>query len=160
LGYPHERFTALAHLSSARLAIAPVGVVAAGASSPFPWYSFGVLFWVAGFDVIYSLQDESFDREQGLHSIPSALGGARALLVSRVFHVLAFASFLATWRLSGLGLVFLVGVLVAGGFLVRQHLLVTPTDLFSRGRRVSPRERLALSDALATGAVDLLAFSR
>lgn len=161
LGYSHtKRFTALAHLVlGLGLAIAPVGawVAVRGEFALLPVVlGFGVLFWVAGFDVIYSLQDESFDREQGLHSIPSALGGARALLVSRVFHVLAFACFLATWSLSGLGLVFLAGVLVAGGFLVRQQLLVTPTDL-SRVDAAFFTANGWLSVVLfAAGAVDLL----
>lgn len=165
LGYSHtKRFTALAHLVlGLGLAIAPVGawVAVRGEFALLPVVlGFGVLFWVAGFDVIYSLQDESFDREQGLHSIPSALGGARALLVSRVFHVLAFGCFLATWRLSGLGLVFLAGVLVAGAFLVRQHLLVTPTDLSRVDAAFFTANGWLSVMLFATGAVDLLAFSR
>ncbi len=161
LGYSHtKRFTALAHLVlGLGLAIAPVGawVAVRGEFALLPVVlGFGVLFWVAGFDVIYSLQDESFDRAQGLHSIPSALGGARALLVSRVFHVLAFACFLATWRLSGLGFVFLAGVLVAGGFLVRQHLLVTPTDLSRVDAAFFTANGWLSVMLFAAGAVDLL----
>lgn len=134
LGYSYaKRFTAAAHLVlGLALAIAPVGAwVAVTGSFALPPVLLGlaVLFWVAGFDVIYSLQDEEFDRSEGLRSIPARFGAARALGIARLFHgttlVLLYAVFLAVHG----GLLFGAAVVVAGGFLVRQHRLVSPADL-------------------------------
>ena len=90
---------------------------------------FAVLFWVAGFDVVYSLQDEEFDKAQGLRSIPARFGARRALRIARLFHaatlVLLYAGFLAV---DG-GWLFGAAVVVAGAFLVRLHRLVSPGDL-------------------------------
>src|SRR5690606_6953408 len=84
-----KRFTSWAHLVLGfALAIAPVGAyLAVTGSWSEPWPALlalagGVLCWVAGFDILYSLQDEFFDRSQGLHSIPAAVGGRRAILIS------------------------------------------------------------------------------
>lgn len=134
LGYSYaKRVTSFAHLFlGLALAIAPVGawVAVAGAFAlPPVLLGFAVLFWVAGFDVIYSLQDEEFDRAEGLRSIPARFGAARALQIARLFHgttlVLLYAVFLAV---SG-GWLFGAAVVVAGLFLVRQHRLVSPDDL-------------------------------
>lgn len=134
LGYSYaKRVTSFAHLFlGLALAIAPVGawVAVTGAFAlPPVLLGFAVLFWVAGFDVIYSLQDEEFDRAEGLRSIPARFGAARALQIARLFHgttlVLLYAVFLAV---SG-GWLFGAAVVVAGLFLVRQHRLVSPGDL-------------------------------
>jgi 4-hydroxybenzoate polyprenyltransferase len=134
LGYSYaKRFTAFAHLFlGLALAIAPVGawVAVTGAFALPPiLLGFAVLFWVAGFDVIYSLQDEAFDRAEGLRSVPARFGASRALQIARLFHgvtlVLLYAVFLAV----GGGWLFGAAVVVAGGFLVRQHRLVSPGDL-------------------------------
>ncbi len=134
LGYSYaKRFTPFAHLFlGLALAIAPVGawVAVTGAFALPPiLLGFAVLFWVAGFDVIYSLQDEEFDRAEGLRSIPARFGAFRALQIARLFHgatlVLLYAVFLAV---SG-GWLFGAAVVVAGLFLVRQHRLVSPGDL-------------------------------
>jgi 4-hydroxybenzoate polyprenyltransferase len=134
LGYSYaKRFTSFAHLFlGLALAIAPVGawVAVTGAFAlPPVLLGLAVLFWVAGFDVIYSLQDEEFDRAHGLRSIPARFGAPRALQIARVFHgatlVLLYAVFLAV---DG-GWLFGAAVVVAGGFLVRQHRLVSPGDL-------------------------------
>lgn len=134
LGYSYaKRFTAAAHLVlGLSLAIAPVGawVAVTGAFAlPPVLLGLAVVFWVAGFDVIYSLQDEEFDRQQGLRSIPARFGAPRALQIARLFHgatlVLFYAVFLAV---DGGGL-FGAAVVVAGVFLVRQHRLVSPGDL-------------------------------
>ena len=134
LGYSFaKRVTAFAHLVlGLALAIAPVGAwvsVTGGFALPPVLLGFAVLFWVAGFDVIYSLQDEEFDRAEGLRSIPARFGAARALQIARLFHgttlVLLYAVFLAV---SG-GWLFGAAVVVAGLFLVRQHRLVSPGDL-------------------------------
>jgi 4-hydroxybenzoate polyprenyltransferase len=134
LGYSFaKRVTAFAHLVlGLALAIAPVGAwVAVTGSFALPPFllGFAVLFWVAGFDVIYSLQDEEFDRAHGLRSIPARFGASRALQVARLFHgatlVLLYAVFLAVQG----GWLFGLAVVVAGGFLVKQHRLVSPGDL-------------------------------
>ncbi len=134
LGYSYaKRVTSLAHLFlGLALAIAPVGAwlaVRGAFALPPILLGLAVLFWVAGFDVIYSLQDEEFDRAEGLRSIPARFGAVRALGIARLFHgatlVLLYAVFLAV---SG-GWLFGAAVVVAGLFLVRQHRLVSPGDL-------------------------------
>lgn len=134
LGYSYaKRYTAAAHLVlGLSLAIAPVGawVAVTGAFAlPPVLLGLAVLFWVAGFDVIYSLQDLEFDRREGLRSIPARFGAARALQIARLFHgatlVLLYAVFLSVHG----GWLFGAAVVVAGGFLVRQHRLVSPSDL-------------------------------
>lgn len=112
-----KRFTALAHLVLGfALAIAPVGAyLAVTGSWSEPWWSLLVLAgavtcWVAGFDIIYAVQDEAFDRSRGLHSIPARLGTKRALLVARLIHFLAVLAFAATWFLFPVGKLYLGGV--------------------------------------------------
>lgn len=134
LGYSYtKRFTTASHLVlGLALAMAPVGawIAVTGRLAPAPvLLGAAVLFWVAGFDVIYSLQDEAFDKERGLFSIPARLGARRALLLAAVFHALTLALLYATFVTAHGGAVFGAGVVLAGLFLVRQHLLVTPQDL-------------------------------
>ena len=88
-----------------------------------------VLFWTAGFDVIYSLQDEAFDRRHGLSSLPARFGARRALAISALFHAVMVGFLLAVWRLSGGGWIFLAGILATLGALVYQHAIVKPGDL-------------------------------
>ena len=134
LGYSlTKRFTALSHLVlGLSLGIAPVGawIAVTGEFALLPVVlSVAVVFWVAGFDVIYSLQDEAFDREQGLKSLPARVGNRRALLVSALFHAAALACLYGSFVLSGGGLLFGLGVVLSGAFLVRQHAIVEPGDL-------------------------------
>ncbi|MCK6684390.1 MAG: putative 4-hydroxybenzoate polyprenyltransferase [Thermoanaerobaculia bacterium] len=128
-----KRFTWAAHfVLGLALAIAPVGawIAVAGAFAWLPAVlGLGVLFWVAGFDILYSLQDEEFDRREGLFSVPVWLGARRAMLVSSVCHAFALAFFYGAFVLARGGWVFGFGVVVAGVFLVRQHTLVVPGDL-------------------------------
>lgn len=134
LGYSlTKRFTALAHLVlGTALALAPLGgwIATAGSLGGYPVaLSLAVIFWVAGFDVVYACLDEAFDRQAGLHSIPARLGRARALRLARVFHVAAFAGFAWTgWRL-GLGLPYVTGLVLAGLALTYEHAIVRPDDL-------------------------------
>lgn len=132
-----KRFTRYAHLVLGfALAIAPVGayLAIAGAWSQPPGallaLAGGVLFWVAGFDILYSLQDIDFDRGQGLHSIPAALGARGALAFSRVLHFVSAALFvLLGLLLPELGAVYFVGTAVIAGMLVYEQSLVKPNDL-------------------------------
>jgi 4-hydroxybenzoate polyprenyltransferase len=94
LGYSLcKRFTVWAHVVlGLSLSGAPLGAwiaVSGRIETPALWLSGGVLAWTAGFDILYSLQDEVFDRAWGLHSIPSKLGTPGALMLSRSLHVLA-----------------------------------------------------------------------
>ena len=134
LGYSFsKRFTAAAHLwLGAALGIAPVGAwIAASGTLAMPPVVLGisVMFWVAGFDIIYSLQDEAFDRSKGLHSIPAALGPERALNLARVLHILSLAGFAAFAVVSGGGPLRWAAVIGAGVMLGWQHTLVAPDDL-------------------------------
>lgn len=114
-----KRFTEWAHpVLGLALGIAPVGgyLALAGAWSQ-PWYALPVLaaavmFWVAGFDVIYSIQDIDFDRAAGLHSLAARYGAARAVLLARAFHGMAVLLFFAVWALQlfPVGPIYLAGV--------------------------------------------------
>jgi 4-hydroxybenzoate polyprenyltransferase len=129
-----KRFTALSHLVLGWcLSIAPAGAwiaVRGTLDSPVPLLlSAVVMLWTAGFDVLYACQDTDFDRRAGLHSIPARLGVARALWVSRLLHLLAFAALACLHLLAGLGPVALAGLLATGALLVYQHSLVSASDL-------------------------------
>ncbi len=122
-----KRFTALCHVFlGAALAISPiaaaVAVDPATLGAAWAWLLAGmVLLWVAGFDVIYALQDLDHDRGAGLHSIPSRLGAGGAIWVSRGLHLACFALLLGMWRVSGLGAIFGVAVGLTGVLLVAEH---------------------------------------
>lgn len=134
LGYSYtKRITALSHLAlGLGLALAPLGawiaVTGRFAATPVVLGA-AVLFWVAGFDVIYSLQDEAFDRAHGLFSLPARVGARRALDLSTGFHAISLVLLYGVFVLSGGGPLFGCGVVLAGIFLVRQHALVSPKDL-------------------------------
>lgn len=135
LGYSYtKRFTALSHLVlGLGLGIAPVGawLAVTGSFAPFPlWLSAAVMFWVAGFDAIYACQDVDYDKRVGLHSLASRLGTARALVLSRVFHVLAIACMAAAFRQAEpLGPTSLAGVGIMTGLLAWEQALVRGGDL-------------------------------
>ncbi len=135
LGYSYmKRFSPLAHLVlGLGLAIAPVGawLAVTGEFAAFPsWLAASVMFWVAGFDTIYGCQDADFDRQVGLHSMASRLGVDRALMVSRVFHVLSIAFMAgAVRRGSGLGLVSFGGVMVMTVLLAWEQAIVRGGDM-------------------------------
>ncbi len=128
-----KRFTALSHLVLGLcLALAPVGawIAVRGSLGLLPiLLGVAVLFWTAGFDVIYSLQDEEFDRRAGLRSIPARLGAARALVISALLHVAMVVLLAVVWRLSGGGAIFLAGIAATLVALVYQHAIVRPGDL-------------------------------
>jgi len=128
-----KRFTALCHLVlGLGLALAPIGayIAVTGQFNTVPlFYSFAVLFWVSGFDIIYALQDESFDREEKLHSIPAAIGIKNALSLSVVLHVLSATCVILPLFYTHFSWVYYIGVLFFCAMLVYQHLLVKPTDI-------------------------------
>lgn len=134
LGYSYtKRFTPLCHMVlGAGLSLAPIGAYLAvtGQFAMVPlFFSFAVLTWVSGFDIIYSLQDETFDRSQDLYSIPVWLGTKKALGVSRVLHSASFILIgLAGWY-GPFGWIYWGGALLYGGLLIYQQWLVSPDDL-------------------------------
>jgi 4-hydroxybenzoate polyprenyltransferase len=129
-----KRWTLLSHLVLGWcLSIAPTGAwiaVRGALDSPVPLLlSLVVLLWTAGFDVLYACQDYDFDVKANLHSIPRHFGIERALLIARLLHVGAFASLIALYWFTGLGIVALVGVVATGLLLLYQHRLVQADDL-------------------------------
>lgn len=134
LGYSlTKRFTALCHVVlGLSLGIAPaaafIGVTGTLHPVILPMVA-AVLFWTAGFDIIYALQDDHFDREKRLHSIPSWLGRSKALWVSRTFHVLAIACLAGGGITVQAGWPFFAGVAFAGCLLAYEQSLVRAHDL-------------------------------
>lgn len=134
LGYSFtKRFTYLSHLVlGLALSLAPVGayLVVAGKFSILPWlFAMAVLCWVSGFDVIYALQDEKFDLENNLFSIPASWGSLNALHISEALHFLSFLFIALTGVLGGFGILYWMGVLFFAAALIYQHRLVQPGDL-------------------------------
>jgi 4-hydroxybenzoate polyprenyltransferase len=134
LGYSYtKRFTALCHLIlGVGLSLAPIGAYLAvtGKFALLPLlYSFTVLFWVSGFDMIYAMQDEEFDRGKALHSIPVLLGKKGTLWLSVLFHLFSAGFVVFAGVYAGFGIWYWVGSAVFIGLLIYQHLLVKPHDL-------------------------------
>lgn len=134
LGYSlAKRFTWATHLwLGLALGGAPMGAWIA-VTNDFGWaplaLGLAVMGWVAGFDIIYSCQDQAFDRARGLGSIPARFGLARALGISRGLHALAVAGLVAFGLLLHLGAVYFAGVAVIAGTLIYEQRIVSPTDL-------------------------------
>ena len=133
-GYSYtKRFTALSHVFlGLALAVAPMGAwlaIRGRFEAPPVVLGLAVLFWVAGFDTIYACQDEAFDRAEGLHSLPARLGTRRALVLARLFHVIAVALLAAVYALAPLHPIYLAGVGVVAGLLIYEHSLVRADDL-------------------------------
>jgi 4-hydroxybenzoate polyprenyltransferase len=134
LGYSYtKRFTALCHIIlGLGLSLAPIGAYLAVTGS-FHWlpvlFSFSVLFWVSGFDIIYALQDVEFDQSQSLYSIPALVGKEKGLRISEILHFLSLATVVLAGKLAAFGWLYWLGVLVFGICLVYQHSIVKPNDL-------------------------------
>lgn len=139
LGYSYtKRFTALCHLVlGLGLALAPIGAFLAvtGYFAIIPvLFGASVLFWVAGFDVIYALQDEGFDRFQKLHSIPVVFGTYKSMNLSSFMHFICIcliitAVILSTQTFVSIGILALIGLFTFISLLVYQHLIIKPNDL-------------------------------
>lgn len=133
LGYSFtKRFTWLCHIILGFTdGIAPMGawiaVTGKWAVAPM-WLALAVTFWVAGFDVLYSIQDIDIDKAEGLYSIPSRFGIKASLWVSAILHLLTFVCYgLAAWSF-GAGMFFYAGLLLIAPLLVYEHLIITPDD--------------------------------
>ena len=128
-----KRFTPLCHLVlGVGLSLAPIGAYLAvtGAFAFLPiLFSFAVIFWVSGFDIIYALQDVEFDQSQKLYSMPAWLGKSKALRVSEMLHVLSAASVVLAGVYGNFGLWYWIGIAVFIGMLIYQHSIVKPNDL-------------------------------
>ena len=128
-----KRFTPLCHLVlGVGLSLAPIGAYLAvtGAFAFLPiLFSFAVIFWVSGFDIIYALQDVEFDQSQKLYSMPAWLGKSKALRVSEMLHVLSAACVVLAGVYGNFGLWYWIGIAVFIGMLIYQHSIVKPNDL-------------------------------
>ncbi|MGX1639980.1 UbiA-like polyprenyltransferase [Sphingobacterium sp.] len=128
-----KRISPLCHIVlGVGLGLAPVGAYLAvtGEFNIVPiFYGLAVLTWVSGFDIIYALQDEEFDKANGLNSIPANFGGKTALRISEVLHVLSFIFVLLPVLYMPVGTLYYIGVAFYAALLIYQHRIVSPTDL-------------------------------
>lgn len=128
-----KRFTALAHVVlGVCLGAAPIGAwiaIRGDVALPVLFLGLAVLFWVAGFDILYALQDLEFDRQSGLHSIPVRLGIAGSLWTARAFHLVMLGLLAGVWSTLGLGMIFLAGLLVTATMLGYEHWLLRGGNL-------------------------------
>jgi 4-hydroxybenzoate polyprenyltransferase len=134
MGYSYtKRFTPLCHLVlGLGLALAPIGAYLA-VIPKFEMvpvlYSFAVLFWVSGFDIIYALQDIEFDKSQNLKSIPVMIGIKNSLVVSALFHIVTAVIIVLAGNMLEFGFWYWTGATIFIVLLVYQHLIVKPSDL-------------------------------
>ena len=124
-----KRFSALAHLIlGVSLGLAPIaGVVAVSNAIPLwsLYLAFGVMFWVAGFDLLYSLQDMEFDKSHNLHSIPSQFGATKTLWIARFFHLFTILLWVAFVSETGLGIWAKLAILFSAIMLMYEHYIVS-----------------------------------
>ena len=147
-----KRFTSFCHLVlGVALAFSPLGgwVAVNGSLDGFPYVlSFGVLFWVAGFDTVYACLDADFDRDAGLFSLPARFGRETAFRLAVTLHLVAFVLFVMTGIHTELHLPYFLGVSVTAGALFYQHFIVTPKDL----------SRIKMSFFTLNGSISLTLF--
>ncbi len=134
LGYSFtKRFTKYSHLVlGLSLALAPIGAwiaVRGSVSLPIVILGMAVLFWVAGFDILYGIQDIEFDKGTGLYSIPRYFGVRTSLIIARIFHLLTFGILFLVYFLLGLGGYYLIGLFVVGALLIYEHSIISEKDL-------------------------------
>ena len=134
LGYSYtKRFTAYCHLIlGLGLALTPIGsyLAVSGKFNIVPLlFSIAVLFWVSGFDIIYALQDEHFDKQRKLHSIPVLLGRARAIILSKLFHFLTFITLIFSGFIGEFNNFYWIGFTFFSVMLFYQHTLVEENDI-------------------------------
>lgn len=124
-----KRFTALCHVVlGIAVALAPLGAWVAVRGTidlPAVILTVSVALWVAGFDIIYALQDLEFDRREGLYSIPAKLGERGALLLSRIFHIITLVGLIVVGVLEHMCFFYYFGLLISTVFMVKEHILVS-----------------------------------
>jgi 4-hydroxybenzoate polyprenyltransferase len=134
MGYSFtKRFTWLSHLFlGTGLSLAPIGAYLA-VTARFDLlpllYSVTVIFWVAGFDILYALQDIDFDRSENLKSLPVRMGRKNALLISAFFHLLTVALVALAGIAGGFHLLYWIGAAIFAGLLAYEHAIVKPADI-------------------------------
>jgi len=123
-----KRFSYLAHIIlGISLGLAPIAGVVAVTESITLWsifLSIGVLFWVAGFDLLYSLQDIEVDKELGLHSIPSKFGAKKTMLFSKIMHLFTVSFWLLFVIEANLGIFAFLAIIVSAIMLTYEHIIV------------------------------------
>jgi len=128
-----KRFTWLCHVVlGIALSLAPLGAwIAVRGSFEYDILplSFAIIFWVAGFDTLYGLQDMEFDRKHNLYSIPSIFGIKTSLWIARIFHFITIGLLLSLVSIFNLSVIYVIGVAIAFTLLLYEHLLVKPDDL-------------------------------
>ncbi len=128
-----KRFTSLCHLVlGIGLSLAPIGAFLAvtGHFELLPLlFSGAVICWVSGFDIIYAMQDEDFDKSQNLYSIPTAFGKKRSLRISSLLHILSALFVIMAGIVGDFGSWYWVGMILFAGMLIYQHMIVKPNDL-------------------------------
>lgn len=134
LGYSlTKRFTFLSHfVLGIGLSLAPIGAYLA-VTAHFQilplLYSLAVMFWVSGFDIIYALNDTSFDKKQGLHSVPARFGIKKSLVISGILHICTLLFIVGAGIMNHNGILFWIGTGIFAFFLFYQHYIVRPNDL-------------------------------
>lgn len=148
-----KRFTWLCHIVlGLTIALAPLGgwVAVTGKVDAAAWVLFGtIVFWIAGFDIVYACQDVEFDTKEGLNSIPVRFGVANSLKIAQVFHILTAIGFIGLLLLSQLGWWYIAGVVIAYLILFYEHYIVSPADL----------SRLQTSFFTMNGVLSIVVFS-
>lgn len=128
-----KRFTNFCHIIlGIALGLAPVCAwIAVTGTVNLPPFILGgaIILWVAGFDILYAIQDIEYDRKEGLHSIPAVFGVSGSLIISRLLHFAAFFLFILLMAFTNLGYIYLAGVLISGALMAYEHSLVSKDDL-------------------------------
>ena len=168
LAYSHvKRFSALCHVwLGLALGISPLAawLAADGQFGDRTWAPFSlglaVAAWVAGFDVLYACQDEAFDRQHGLFSLPALWGARSAMWGARLLHAFAVVGFFVFGWLAPLGTAYLAGTALAAALLVWQHRLLRPADLSRIDMAFFTANGTIAAVMFAAGCLDLYVFGR
>ena len=128
-----KRFTNFCHvILGIALGLAPIcaWIAVTGSIDTAPFILGGaVILWVAGFDILYAIQDIEYDRKEGLHSIPAVFGTDGSLIIARILHFAAICLFISLMAFTNLGYIYLAGVLLSGALMAYEHSLVSKDDL-------------------------------
>lgn len=128
-----KRFTRYCHLYlGAAISLAPAGAwiaVTGTLSWSILFLTLALMTYIAGFDILYACQDIDFDKTQGLHSLPSALGATRAMIISSILHLFTFIFLMILHFTFKMHPVFLIFLTIIGGLLIAEHRIVSPDNL-------------------------------